>query len=96
MLFDFSGFETMRYSLELSLASDFLLVLKMLKKKSGFRTSEVFAKIDPNGVSSLMIEDVWAEKQYARRRVFGRCSSDSFLGLLWTLAAKVKRRVKRY
>jgi len=96
MLFDFSGFEKIRYSLELSLASDFLLVLKMLKKKSGYRTSEVFAKIDPNGVSSLMVEDVWAEKQNARRRVFGRYSSDSLLGLLWTLAAKVKRRVMRY
>ena len=94
MLFDFSGFEKMRYNLELSLASDFLLVLEMLKKKSGFRTSEVFAKIGPNGISSLMIEDVWAEKQNARRRVFGRYSRDSLLGLLWTLAAKVKRRVK--
>jgi hypothetical protein len=65
----------------------------MLKKKSGFRTSEVFAKIDPNGISSLMIEDVWAEKQNARMLVFGRYSIDSFLGRIWTLAAKVKRRL---
>jgi hypothetical protein len=68
----------------------------MLKKKSGLRTSEVFAAIHPNGVSSLMIEDVWAEKQAARSRVFGRYSIDSTLGLLWTLAARVKRRLKIY
>lgn len=94
MLFDFSGFEKMRFNLDLSLASDFLLVLEMLREKSGFRTSEVFAKIDPNGVSSLMIEDVWAEKQNARRRVFGRYSTDSFFGFLWTLAVKAKRTFK--
>jgi glycosyltransferase involved in cell wall biosynthesis len=96
MMFDFLGFEKMRFNLELSLASDFLLVLEMLKKKSGFRTSEIFAKIEPNGISSLMIEDVWAEKQNARRRVFGKYSSDLFLGFLWTLAAKGKKIVKSH
>ena len=94
MLFDFSGFEKVRFNLEFILASDFLLVLEVLKVKSGIRTSEVFATIDPNGVSSLMIEKVWREKQKARRYVFGRYSTDSLLGYLWTLAVKMKRRVK--
>jgi hypothetical protein len=94
MLFDFSGFEKKRFNPELYLASDFLLVLEMLRQKAGFRTSEVFVEIEPNGISSLMIEDVWAEKQNARRHVFGRYSIDSFFGLLWTLAAKAKRKVK--
>jgi putative colanic acid biosynthesis glycosyltransferase len=95
MLFDFSGFKGMRFNTELSLASDFLLVLEILHKKSGFRTAEIFAKIEPNGISSSMIKDVWIEKQNARRRVFGKYSIDAFLGQVWTLAVKGKRVIKR-
>jgi putative colanic acid biosynthesis glycosyltransferase len=95
MLFDFSGFEKLRFNLELKLASDFLMVLEMFKIKPGFRISEALASIEPNGISSLMIDEVWMEKQIAREIVFGRYSADYFLGFLWTLAVKIKRKVKR-
>lgn len=94
MLFDFSEFEKIRFNTEFLLASDFLLILEILKVKSGFRTTEVFATVDPNGVSSLMVEEVWREKQNARRQVFGRYSVDWFLGHIWTLGVKTKRFLK--
>lgn len=95
MLFDFSGFEKVRFNLDLKLASDFLMVLELIKVKPGFRIPEVLASIEPNGVSHLMIDEVWREKQIAREFVFGRYSTDFFLGYLWTLSVKMKRRMKR-
>ena len=96
MLFDFTHFKKNRFITELRLAADFLLILEILKEKPGLRVKEVFSKIDPCGVSSRMIEEVWVEKQIARREVFGNHSVDTLLGNCWTLAAKSKRTLKSY
>jgi glycosyltransferase involved in cell wall biosynthesis len=95
MLFDFSGFEKVRFNPDLKLASDFLMVLELIKVKPGFRIPEVLASIEPNGVSHLMIDEVWREKQIAREIIFGRYSIDFFLGFLWTLSVKIKKGMKK-
>lgn len=91
MLFDFSGNKGLKFNVDLELASDFLLVLEILTHKQALRISEVLVEVEPGGVSSTNIEKVWAEKQFARRKVFGRLSVDYSLGILWTYGVKLKR-----
>lgn len=94
MLFDFSGRQELRFNLDLKLASDFLLVLEILRIKPGLRTSDIFVEIEPNGVSDLLIEKVWIEKQNAREIIFGRNSVDFLLGKLWTIAVRAKKSLR--
>ena len=94
MLFDLSGDKKVKFDVDLELAADFLLVLERLTHKHALRIPEVLAEVEPGGVSSTYIEKVWAEKQSARRKVFGRFSVDYSLGILWTYGVKLKRNTR--
>jgi len=91
MLFDLSGEKKVKFDVDLELAADFLLVLEKLTHKHALRIPEVLVEVEPGGVSSTYIEKVWAEKQFARRKVFGRFSVDYVLGILWTYSVRLKR-----
>ena len=91
MLFDLSGDKKVKFDVDLELAADFLLVLERLTHKHALRIPEVLVEVEPGGVSSTYIEKVWAEKQFARRKVFGRFSVDYALGSLWTRGVRLKR-----
>ena len=91
MLFDFSDDKEVKFDVDLELAADFLLVLEKLTRKQALRIPEVLVEVEPGGVSGTYIERVWAEKQFARRKVFGRFSVDYSLGILWTYGVKLKR-----
>jgi len=73
-----------RFSQKYKLASDFDLVLKLTKKNSGRRISDVISIIDPNGISNTQIKKVLTEKQKIRRDFFGRLSPNILLGFIWT------------
>jgi len=96
MLFDFSEDKEVKFNVELELAADFLLVLEKLIHKQALRIPEILVEVEPGGVSSTYIEKVWAEKQLVRRKVFGRFSVDSLLGILWTFGVKLKRIARIY
>jgi glycosyltransferase involved in cell wall biosynthesis len=91
MLFDLSGDKKVKFDIGLELAADFLLVLEKLTYKNALRIPEVLVEVEPGGVSGTYIERVWAEKQFARRKVFGKFSVDYSLGILWTYGVKLKR-----
>lgn len=83
--------ETLRpFRTDFGIASDFDWLLRELLQKSGFRSSKIFASIEPGGVSDKKILQVLHEKQKARNDVFGKYSFDSFLGLLWSLGVLTK------
>ena len=83
-----------RFSEEYKLASDFELVLKLVKKKPGKRISAVVSIVDPNGISSTQIEKVLNEKQRIRRDFFGRYAPNLFLGKIWTYLVLGKIRLR--
>jgi glycosyltransferase involved in cell wall biosynthesis len=72
------------FSLDFKIASDFDLVLKMVKHAKGKRIDEVISIIDPNGVSSTGIRTVLKEKQEIRNQIFGKFSLESVEGKIWT------------
>ncbi len=82
------------FSLDYKIASDFDLVLKILNKLNGTRIREVVSVIEPNGISSLQIRKVLAEKQEIRRKHFGKYSWSALLGEVWTILvlSKIKLR----
>jgi hypothetical protein len=94
MLFDLSGDKKLKFNVDLELAADFLLVLEKLTHKKALRIPDVLVKVEPGGVSSIFIEKVWAEKQFARSKVFGKFSVDYSLGILWTFGVQLKRTAR--
>jgi putative colanic acid biosynthesis glycosyltransferase len=73
------------FSLEYCLASDFDLVLRMIRNTKGLRIAEVISVIDSTGVSNANIRQVLKEKQEIRARFFGKGSVQKFEGAIWTL-----------
>ncbi len=77
------------FSLDYSLASDFDLVLKVIKKADAQRVSEIYAAIEPGGRADQGIFLVHKEKHLIRRKVLeGRVFL--ILSLLWTGLARTK------
>lgn len=85
-----------RFSQHYKLASDFDLVLKLTKKNSGNRISDVVSIIDPNGISNTQILNVLNEKQKIRRDFFGRFSPGLFLGTIWTYLVLGKINLRNF
>jgi glycosyltransferase involved in cell wall biosynthesis len=82
------------FSLDYKIASDFDLVLKILNKLHGIRIREVVSVIEPNGISSLQIRKVLAEKQEIRRKHFGKYSWSALLGEVWTILVLSKIKIR--
>jgi glycosyltransferase involved in cell wall biosynthesis len=77
------------YDLSYSLASDFDLVLKIIKSEKAIRVSEVYASIEPGGLADQGIFTVHKEKHQIRRRLLG----GPFIwitSILWTWLARIK------
>lgn len=85
-----------RFSEQYSLAADFELVLKLLKKKTGRRIGEVVSIIDPYGISNTQIRKVLNEKQKIRRDFFGGYAPDLLLGKIWTYIVLGKIRLRLF
>ena len=87
--------EAGNYNTSYALASDFDLVLKVIKSSGGLRVPDVYASIEPGGVADQNLFQVHSEKHAARKEFFGKYSPVIVLSLLWTLAARVKIVLKK-
>lgn len=88
---EFGGFD-----IGFELASDFDLVMKIVKKKNSFRAERVFACIEPGGVSDQRIYDVIHEKHQIRRSHFERKTLVLFISIGWGIAVKSKIRARNF
>jgi len=84
VLKDIGGFNT-----GYSLASDFDLVLKVIKKADARRVSEIYAAIEPGGRADQGIFLVHKEKHLIRRDILGGPAILA-ASLLWTRLARTK------
>lgn len=85
----FGGFNT-----SYSLAGDFDLVLKVIKKAGARRVSEIYAAIEPGGRADQGIFQVHQQKHQIRRNLLG--GPFIFIAsLLWTALARVKIIMRR-
>lgn len=71
------------------LASDFELVLKVLKNSEGKRVSEIYAIVEPGGRADQRIFDVHAQKHQIRNEMLGG-SIIFYASILWTALARAK------
>ena len=88
---EFGGFD-----LGFELASDFDLVMKIVKSRNSFRVNRVFACIEPGGVSDQRIHDVIREKHLIRRIHFARKSVALFVSIGWGIAVKSKIHARNF
>ncbi len=82
------------FDISYSLASDFDLVIKIMKESGAHRVDEIYATVEPGGVADLGLFQVYKEKHDIRRLHF----HSPFIGLLsaaWTFAASSKIFLKR-
>jgi glycosyltransferase involved in cell wall biosynthesis len=91
ILFDFNTVDLeLKYDENYKLASDFKLILQFAKSSGVYRHTDIYASIEPGGVSSQRIKDVIAEKQSIRAEIFGKISWNYIFGLLWSLGVRIK------
>jgi putative colanic acid biosynthesis glycosyltransferase len=81
MLREIGGFDT-----SYSLASDFDLVLKVLRISHALRVPEIYALIEPGGLADQSIYSVFMQKHLIRKRFFSR-RLITLMSLAWTLLA---------
>lgn len=77
------------YDTAYSLASDFDLILKVIKETEARRVSEIYAEIEPGGRADQGIFLVHKEKHLIRKNHFGRVSI-FIASLIWTGLARTK------
>ena len=63
----FSGYDT-----SFKLCADYKLVLQILREEGGFRVQNIFAAVEPGGVSDRSLFSVHSEKHQIRREFFGK------------------------
>jgi glycosyltransferase involved in cell wall biosynthesis len=80
------------FDLDFELASDFDLVMKIVKKRNSFRIDKILASIEPGGVSDQRIYEVIREKHLIRQSHFARKTLIFFISLGWGIAVKMKIR----
>jgi glycosyltransferase involved in cell wall biosynthesis len=76
------------------LASDFELVLKVIKSAGALRVSKVFASIEPGGVADRNIFEVHFQKHQIRKSIMGNNPVVIFLSWSWSVLASVKIRLR--
>lgn len=77
------------YNVKYSLASDFDLVLRLIKRVGGRRVSEVFALVEPGGQADKGIFLVHSQKHQIRQENLGGITN-LVVSTLWTLLARIK------
>lgn len=82
------------YDLTYSLASDFELVLKVIKSAGAIRVSKVFASIEPGGVADKNIFQVHLQKHQIRKSIMGKNPFITLLSWAWSVAASSKIRLR--
>lgn len=78
-----------------SLASDFDLVLKIIKAAGAVRVPEIYAIIEPGGAADQGIFSVHEQKHQIRRVSFGRVTG-IVLSSVWTIAARSKVTIRNW
>ena len=84
------------FDIDFELASDFDLVMKIVKGENSFRAERVFACIEPGGVSDQRIYDVIREKHQIRRSHFERKTLLLLVSIGWGIAVKSKIRARNF
>ena len=77
-----------------SLAADFDLVLRVIKESQAYRVSEIYASIEPGGLSDQGIFLVHNQKHLIRRILLGG-PVVFFASFLWTALARIKINLRR-
>jgi glycosyltransferase involved in cell wall biosynthesis len=77
------------YDTTYTLASDFALVLKVIKNAGGQRVSEVYAIIEPGGLADQGIIEVHLQKHLIRKKMFHN-PIVTIASIVWTISAQSK------
>jgi len=77
------------FNVSYSLASDFDLVIRVLKISQGSRVLEIYADIEPGGIADQKIYQVHCEKHQIRRSLLGGALI-FIASLVWTTLARAK------
>jgi len=83
------------YKTEISLASDFDFILRVIRTAGARRVSEVYALVESGGVSDRNLVEVHRQKHKIRRDFFGRKLITAG-STLWTIAVRTKVKLRRY
>ena len=90
MIFDSGAVKTLGgYKLKFHLAADFDLVLSVLERFRGARYSQIFANIEPGGISSVQLAKVHSEKHQIRKEHFS-ATWISIPSNIWTILVRIK------
>jgi putative colanic acid biosynthesis glycosyltransferase len=87
---DLGGYDT-----NYSLASDFDLVLRILKSKNVLRIPNILSIIEPGGRADIGIKKVYSQKHKIRKNI----SNSTFIScasIFWTIAAIAKGKTKGF
>ena len=77
------------FDVSYSLASDFDLVIKVIKKSRAKRISEICASIEPGGIADRQIFQVHQQKHQIRRNLLGGIFIFT-ASFIWTIFARIK------
>ena len=83
------------YSTNYRLASDFDLIVRILKSRSALRVPNVFSEIEPGGRADLGIRSVYREKHEIRQAHFNSVFIN-LLSTIWTYSAIFKGFLKKH
>jgi putative colanic acid biosynthesis glycosyltransferase len=77
------------FNVSYSLASDFDLVIRVIKISRAIRISEIYAAVEPGGIADRKIFQVHQQKHLIRRRLLGGWFIFT-ASLIWTFLARTK------
>jgi putative colanic acid biosynthesis glycosyltransferase len=83
------------YDTTYSLASDFAMVLEVIKNAGGKRVSEVYAMIEPGGLADQGITKVHHQKHLIRKKIFHN-PIVTIASIVWTIAAQSKIKFRLF
>ena len=86
---DLSGYDT-----SFRLCADYKLILELLKNKGGVRVGNVFAGVEPGGISDRSLVNVHSEKHAIRMAFFGKCIW--LPSLIWKVLMLSRIRAKNH
>jgi len=93
MIFDTSSIKKINgFNLRYSLASDFDLVLRLIKDFSGKRVRVPLASIEPGGVADTNLNKVYSEKHEIRKLII-RNPAMAMSSKIWNSLAKLKLKL---
>ena len=81
------------YDTAYKLCADYKLILQILKKDGGIRVSNIFAAVEPGGISDRSLLDVHYEKHEIRIEFFGKLIW--LPSLIWRMLILTKVRFRK-